>query len=123
DFSFRHSLSSLLFEFKVLSHLKTLECDIALLQETHLSKEESLKLTQRWVGQMFLSPGTSASKGVCILMFRKNLFTVLDVITDKEGRWAMVSGELESNKIVLVNLYAPNQTSFLSSINVLLSRA
>uniref|UniRef100_A0A667ZXY0 exodeoxyribonuclease III n=1 Tax=Myripristis murdjan TaxID=586833 RepID=A0A667ZXY0_9TELE len=110
--------------FKVLSHLKSLDCDIALLQETHLSKEESLKLKQRWVGQIFFSPGTSASKGVCILIAKKILFTVLDVITDKEGRWVIVSGELENNKIILMNLYAPNlaQASFLTSINVLLTQ-
>lgn len=52
------------------------------------------------------------------------LFTVLNVITDKEGRWVIVSGELENNKIILMNLYAPNlaQSSFLSSINVLLTQ-
>lgn len=66
--------------FKVLTHLKSLHCNIALLQETHLSKEESLKLKQCWVGQIFFSPGTGASKGVCILISKKVLFTALDVI-------------------------------------------
>lgn len=71
--------------FKVLTHLKSLDCDMALLQETHLSREESLKLKQRWVGQIFFSPGTGASKGECILISKRISFIALDVITDKEG--------------------------------------
>ena len=81
--------------FKVLSHLKSLECDIAMLQETHLTKEETLKLKQHWVGQIFFSPGTKASRGVCILISETILFTALEVFSDKEGRWVIVSGELE----------------------------
>lgn len=110
--------------FKILSHLKSLNCDIAMLQETHISKEESLKLKQRWVGQIFFSPGTNASKGVCILISKKISFIVSDVCKDKEGRWVMVSGELQNSRITLMNLYAPNtaQASFLSSVNVVLSQ-
>lgn len=93
-----------------------------MLQETHLSKEESFKLKQRWVGQIFFSPGTNASKGVCILVSKNILFTALDVFTDKEGRW--VSGELQNYKIILANIYAPNlaQASFLSSLNILFAQ-
>ena len=49
------------------SHLNSLQCDIAMLQETHLTKEETIKLKQQWVGQIFFSSGMKASRGVCNL--------------------------------------------------------
>lgn len=47
-------------------------------------------------------------------------FTALDVISDKEGRWVIVSGELQNNKITLVNLYSLNvaQANFVSLLNI-----
>ena len=106
--------------FKVLFHLNSLQCDIAMLQETHLTKEETMKLKQRWVGQIFFSFGTKASGGVCLLISNRILFTALDVILDKEGQWVIVSSELQINKITLVNLYAPNvaQANFVSLLNI-----
>lgn len=95
-----------------------------MLQETHLTKEETLKLKQRWVGQIFFSPGTKASRGVCILISKMILFTALEVFSDKDGRWVIVSGELQSNKVTLVNLYAPNmaQSNLVSLLNMRLAQ-
>ncbi|KAF3858941.1 hypothetical protein F7725_012142 [Dissostichus mawsoni] len=44
----------------------SLNCDIAMLQETHFNAMESKKLRQNWVGQIFSSPGGKASRGVSI---------------------------------------------------------
>lgn len=110
--------------FKVLSHLKSMDCDIVILQETHLTKEETLKLKQRWVGQIFYSSGTKASRGFCILISKRILLTALEVISDKEGQWVIVSGDLQNNKITLVYLYAPNleQANFVSLLNIQLAQ-
>lgn len=54
--------------YKILSHLRSLSCDVAMLQEVHVKETEVLKLRQRWVGQVFSSPGSGAAKGVSILI-------------------------------------------------------
>ena len=52
---------------KILTQLKEMDCDIALLQETHLSDKEHKKLKQEWVGQTFFSSHSSTKIiGVCI---------------------------------------------------------
>lgn len=102
----------------------TLKCDIALLQETHLNSVESEKLRQRWVGQVFSSPGKMASRGVSILLSKSTPFKASSVHSDSDGRYIIVSGVLCSDKITLVNIYAPNsqQATFLASLSPVISR-
>lgn len=105
-------------------HLKSLGCDIAVIQETHLNEVESLRLKQRWVGQVFFSPGTGNAKGVCILFAKRISFQLDEVFKDKEGRYLILCGTLQNVKCVLANLYAPNigQAVFLTSLCPLLSK-
>ena len=50
--------------FEIITHWKSLESVVAMLQETHLRNAEAVKLRQRWVGQVLSAPGTGASRGV-----------------------------------------------------------
>lgn len=110
--------------YKIISHLKSLRCDIAMLQETHLNESESHKLKQRWVGQVFSSPGSGASRGTSILISKKIKFQLTELISDCDGRYIIAAGLLEFKKIIIVNIYAPNygQTHFLSKLMILLAK-
>lgn len=96
---------------KVLAHLKMLSSDIIFLQETHLNKNEYIKLRCRWIGQTYHSTCAVRSRGVAILFRKGTPFTHKTTIADKEGRYLIVIGDLYSLPITLVNIYGPNSDS------------
>uniref|UniRef100_A0A3P9I7X4 exodeoxyribonuclease III n=1 Tax=Oryzias latipes TaxID=8090 RepID=A0A3P9I7X4_ORYLA len=88
---------------------------IALLQETHLTNLEHLKLKRVWVSQIYYSSFNSKSRGVAKLI-HKNLALMVDkVIQDADGRYVLVTGLLYGEQILLGSVYAPN--TFDSSFN------
>uniref|UniRef100_A0A8C6WHA8 exodeoxyribonuclease III n=1 Tax=Neogobius melanostomus TaxID=47308 RepID=A0A8C6WHA8_9GOBI len=119
-----NGISNKVKRYKILTHLKSLSCDVAMLQETHLNESESLKLKQKWVGQVFSAPGNGASKGASILISKKLQFTSSDMTIDKDGRYVIISGLLEHKKVTLANIYAPNsgQIKFLSNLAIVLAQ-
>lgn len=72
---------------KLLSFFQKEKCQIALLQETHLSDIEHMKLRRNWVGQVFFSSYKSNSRGVAILLHKNLSFKLEKSITDNEGRY------------------------------------
>ena len=93
---------------KILSFLKKEKCQIAFLQETHLSDLEHIKLRRSWVGQVFYSSYNSKSRGVAVLLHRCLPFTLDKTISDKEGRYVLLSGYLYGELVVFGCVYAPN---------------
>lgn len=110
-------------KYSIISHLKSLSCDLAMIQETHTNVLESAKLRQGWVGQVYSAPGNGASRGVATLISKKISFKLVKQIADKDGRYLILFGLLQSEKCVLVNIYAPNtgQSTFLSKLNLMLA--
>lgn len=112
--------------YKMLMYLNSINCDIAMLQETHLNATESNKLRQKWVGQVFPSPGFKDSRGVSILIKKKKKlpFKFFSVHYDNDGRYVITSGCLRNVKLTLVNLYAPNtqQALFFASLCPVISQ-
>ena len=107
--------------YKILPHIKSLNCDIGMLQESHLSDVQSMNMKQKWLGQVFSSPGTGESRGVRIFLAKNIPFKLSQNIIDKKGRYIIITGFLYNVKWTLINVYAPNTTqatftTFLGSI-------
>lgn len=95
---------------KILNQLKALQCSAAMLQETHLSEAEHLKLKRDWVEQIYsASHGGGRKRGVAILFRRNVFFSCEKVLKDKEGRYIRVIGTIGDIRFTFLNLYAPNE--------------
>lgn len=93
---------------KVFAHLKSLSPDIIFLQETHLKNDSHARLRCKWIGNIYHSSFPARARGTAIMM-RKNIpFIHEATIADKEGRFLIVTGELYSTPLTLLNIYAPN---------------
>ena len=93
---------------KIFSYLTGISADVMFLQETHLKDVAHTKLRCSWVGQTFHSSFSTKTRGVAIL-FRKNVpFKHTDTIVDHQGRFLIVTGELYSSPVTLLNIYGPN---------------
>lgn len=103
---------------KIISLIKRENAQIALLQETHLSDLEHIKLRRGWVGQVFYSSFNSHSRGVAILIHKKLPFTLEEVIKDEGGRYVIISGSLFGEQILIGSIYGPNtfEPSFFSRL-------
>uniref|UniRef100_A0A3B3C6A0 Endonuclease/exonuclease/phosphatase domain-containing protein n=1 Tax=Oryzias melastigma TaxID=30732 RepID=A0A3B3C6A0_ORYME len=67
---------------KGINHVVKERCQVAMLQETHLSDTEHIKLRRRWMGQVFYSSFNSKNRGVAILDYRSLPFTFEKVVKD-----------------------------------------
>lgn len=93
---------------KIISLLKRENAQIALLQETHLTDVEHIKLRRSWIGQVFYSSFNSRSRGVAILIHKKLPFTLDEVVKEDEGRFVIISGFLYGERILIGSVYGPN---------------
>lgn len=87
-----------------LSHLKSLQADIMFLQETHLPNDAHDRLRCKWVSQIYHSKFSMKARGTAILIRRGVTFKHLSTIADKNGRYVMVLGELQSVHLTLLNI-------------------
>lgn len=94
---------------KILNQLRQMNCQIAFLQETHLSDVEHEKL-KSWADKVYYSSHRSGRrKGVSILIHRQINFTKTLMHKDTEGRYILVNGVIDGVEVSLINVYAPNE--------------
>lgn len=84
---------------KILIYLKQNKSDIAMLQETHLSAEESEILKWGWIGQVYSSTFNTRSRGVTILIREGLDIKVHKTYNDKEGRWIALDSKPRRTEI------------------------
>ena len=91
--------------------LKDSHSGIVFLQETHFCKKDEKLLEKEWGGQSFVSNGTSQSRGVAI-MIPKNFRYTFKLVSEKyshDGRWLILTCEIEGIVFTFVNVYAPTR--------------
>ncbi|KAL2085077.1 hypothetical protein ACEWY4_018397 [Coilia grayii] len=111
-------MGQLLKRKKILSTLKAKKYDIVFLQETHLLEIDNKKLQRDWVGLVYYSVGSSASRGVAILVHKHLQFKCNKLYADDQGRVVILLSEIEGRPYIFVNLYAPNldEPSFFGNL-------
>ena len=84
------------------------QADILCLQETHSTKESEAIWSSEWGGVCLFAHGTSAARGVAILINRKFYTNVLRSHLDESGRYIIVDVETNECVLTIINIYAPN---------------
>lgn len=71
---------------RIFRHLKTLKTDVALLQETHLKKEDYFRLKKLWVGEVYGSPAKGRNRGVITPLHKNCKYKSRNEEIDETGR-------------------------------------
>lgn len=94
----------------VLRHLKQLQADIALLQETLLRVEDFPQMEKQWVGKAVGSPSGGRRAGVIVLL-NKLPCTITEMKTDEDGQLLTIWLKMEDSDLAIANVYFPNSPS------------
>ena len=92
--------------------LELLSYDIFLLRETHVSRKSQAESMERvWRGKCFCSLGVGKSAGVAVFLSPSFAGDVQRFVFDCDGRVLSLLIQLNSFKLNLINVYAPNGVS------------
>ena len=100
---------------QVFSSLRSANCDIYLLQETHVTSMHEGKLWEsEWSGEAIFSPGSNRSAGVGFLVNPRSPVKIVTHRTDKNGRLIAAKFQIPNtpnSEFQIINVYAPNIVS------------
>lgn len=104
---------------KIMSKLKKEKAQIALLQETHMSQTDHLRLKRKGFKYVFFSSVNSKHKrGVAILISGAINYEHISEFGYDEGRFVKVTGRIEGSQITILNVYAPPGSDWLFYRNI-----
>lgn len=104
---------------KILSKLKSERAQIALLQETHMTQTDHLRLRRKGFKHVFSSSvNFNHKRGVAILISGGLNYEHVSEISDEEGRYVKVTGRIEGSEITILNVYAPPGSDWLFYRNI-----
>ena len=102
----------------VLNFLKGKLFSIYFIQNTHFTKKEENYIRAQWGFECFYSSHNSQSRGVAILINNIFEFKLINQETDEDGNLLILNTEINSQKITLINIYAPNRDNPKFFINL-----
>lgn len=90
---------------QVMNRIKDTKSKIVVLQETHISKDEEIRMWQRSVNAVSF---TTQARGVVTLIHQSVPFQISTVIKDTFGRYLIIQGSILSVNLNMVYIYGPN---------------
>ena len=93
---------------KIFNKLVKLKADIIFIQETHIKEKDKKLLVMPRLGETFIASNQQKKKGVAIFI-KKHLKPKM-VFASEDGRLLMVEISYQGEEILLVNIYAPNES-------------
>ena len=107
---------------KLVNELTHLNCDVFLLQETHVScKKQAEKFEKLWKGNCFWSFGIGKSAGVAVIFAPNFSGKVIRFLIDSSGRILSLLIDFCNLLLNIVNIYSPTVVSdrkiFFSSLH------
>lgn len=108
-------LNSPLKRQKVWKYLLDHGFEVVALQETHLKREEELRLRHKKYALIYRSSAITKHRGVALMFPNSLKFQPEDIKSDKEGRVVLVKGKVRGRLCTFISGYAPNtgQSFFL----------
>jgi len=94
---------------KVFFWLKQKKANMILLQESHSQKDKETVWNHEWGNTIIYSHGESNKKGVAILFDKNFEHKIHHTDTDPEGRYIILDIEINAERVLVVNSYAPNE--------------
>lgn len=110
----------------VFGHLREKNFSIYCIQDTHFTKKDLKYIRAQWGYNIFISPGTSDSRGVAILLNNNFEHKVINEDTDEKGNLMELTLEIENKyTITLISIYGPNKDTpqFYVELNERLSKS
>ena len=105
----------------VFNWLKHFHKGITLIQETHSVEKYESDWEKEWKGDIYFNHGTSKSCGVATLIPSGLELEVNNIKKDKEGRILILDMILESERIILGNVYFPTKDHPKEQLQMLLN--
>jgi len=92
---------------KVVSTLKDIYCDIALIQETHWEENHKVQ-SALWEGDIYSSSFKRGSRGVAIFISTKYRRNIESIEKDIEGRFIIIKMKIDDELYTIASIYASN---------------
>ena len=86
------------------------KADIIFLQETFSTPDVFDSWKFQWPGDIHYSHGSNHSKGILVLIRETLQFEMKSVKKDSHGRFVIVEALVQDSPVLLINIYAPNNT-------------
>ena len=104
-----HGLANMEKQQKIFRYLHEEKFDFVLIQESHMKKTKEKIYRNEWGGKIVFDHGESNARGVCTLIAPHLDVTILKTTRSNEGRFLMVDLRIGEHKIMIANVYAPNE--------------